>query len=106
MKIRPRVHSGQGWHALNRYWILFLGVLFVCNLSMAQENGNNSASWSGVIINSGCTVDEAFAEAAKCTENVPGAKLVLYDDTIRQIYELEPQTQAAGLLGDSVSVRG
>jgi hypothetical protein len=26
-------------------------------------------SWSGVIFNSGCTPDEAFAEAAKCTEN-------------------------------------
>lgn len=74
---------------------------------MAQENNTgNSGSWSGIIINSGCTLDEAFAEAAKCTEKVPGAKLVLYDDTIRQIYELEPPTQAAAHLGDSVTVRG
>ena len=39
-------------------------LLFVSNLAMAQENSSgNSGSWSGVIINSGCTVDEAFAEA-------------------------------------------
>lgn len=74
---------------------------------MAQQGSTaNSGSWSGVIINSGCTVDEAFAEAAKCTDKLPGAKLVLYDDTIRQIYDLDPQTQAAGRLGDSVTVRG
>lgn len=74
---------------------------------MAQDNsGNNPSSWSGVIINSGCTVDEAFAEVAKCTDSSSGAELVLYDDTIRQIYELEPQAQAAALLGDSVTVHG
>ena len=74
---------------------------------MAQQGSTaNSGSWSGVIINSGCTVDEAFAEAAKCTDKLPGAKLVLYDDTIRQIYDLDPQAQAAGRLGDSVTVRG
>ena len=66
----------------------------------------NLGSWSGVIINGGCTVDEAFAEAAKRTDNVPGAKLVLYDDTIRQIYDLDPATPAAGHLGESVTVRG
>jgi hypothetical protein len=65
-----------------------------------------SVSWSGVIINSGCTVDEAFAEAAKCTEKVPGAKLVLYDDTTRQTYDLDPQAQAQENLGNSVTVEG
>jgi hypothetical protein len=63
-------------------------------------------AWSGIVINSGCTADEAFAEADKCTENTPGAKLVLYDDTTRQIFNLEPQTQAAGHLGDAVTVQG
>ena len=88
-------------------WMLTLALLFVSNLAMAgQDSTTNSGSWSGVIINSGCTVDEAFAEAAKCTEKVPGAKLVLYDDTTRQIYDLDPPTQAAGHLGDSVTVRG
>ncbi len=85
---------------------LSLGLFFVCNLAMAQQDAPNSGVWSGVIINSGCTVDEAFAEAAKCTAAAPDAKLVLYDDTIRQIYDLDLQTQAAGRLGDSVTVRG
>ena len=35
----------------------------------AQKGMANSGTWSGIIINSGCTADEAFAEAAKCTEN-------------------------------------
>ena len=71
-----------------------------------QEKNVNPTSWSGVIINSGCTADEAFAEAAKCLDVTPGAKLVLYDDTTRRIYDLDPQSQAAGHLGDSVTVRG
>lgn len=63
-------------------------------------------AWSGVILNGGCTSDEAFAEAAKCTEDAPGAKLALYDDTTRQLFTLDPQDKAAGHLGDSVTVRG
>ena len=71
-----------------------------------QSDRPKSGTWSGVIINSGCTVDEAFAEAAKCTEKVPGTKLVLYDDTTRQIFDLAPQDKAIGHLGDSITVRG
>jgi hypothetical protein len=64
-------------------------------------------AWSGLIINSGCTPDEAFAESPKCTDNhAPGAGLAFYDDTTRQIFELEPQTQAARYLGASVTVEG
>jgi hypothetical protein len=74
---------------------------------MGQNDLANSGSWSGVIINSGCTPDEAFAESAKCTENRgPAAKLALYDDTIRAVYTLDPQDQAVGHLGDSVTVEG
>jgi hypothetical protein len=91
----------------NRETLALLGLLFVSGLAMAQQDTTvNSGSWSGTVINSGCTADEAFDEAAKCTDNLPGAKLVLYDDTIRQVYDLDPQTQAAGHLGDSVTVRG
>ena len=72
----------------------------------AQNDMHNSTSWSGVIINRGCTPDEAFAEAAKCTEKIPGGKLVLYDDTTRQIFDLDPQDKAFGHLGDSVTVAG
>src|SRR5579872_4638846 len=70
-----------------------------------QADAANPPSWSGVILNSGCTADEAFAEAAKCTEDTPGAKLVLYDDTTRQMFTLDPQDHAAGHLGESVTVR-
>ena len=88
-------------------WLLTMAILFACNLALAgQDSMTNSGSWSGVIINSGCTADEAFAEAAKCTEKVPEAKQVLYDDTTRQIYDLDPQRQALGHLGDSVTVQG
>ena len=84
-----------------------LGLFFASGLAMARQSDNaNSGSRSGVIINS-CSPDEAFAEAAKCTEKgVPGAKLSLYDDTTRQIFILDPQDQAVGHLGDSVTVGG
>src|SRR5579883_921757 len=76
-------------------------------LASAWQQTPMSGSWSGVIINPGCTADEAFAEADKCFENRgPGSKVVLYDDTTRQIFDLEPQGNAASLLGDSVTVHG
>ena len=72
-----------------------------------QQENVSSRSWSGVIINSGCTSDEAFAEAVKRIENRgSAAKLALYDDTTRQIYELAAQDQAARYFGDSVTVEG
>lgn len=77
-----------------------------------QNYAGGAGSWSGVIINSNCTPDEAFAEAAKCTEKTaPGGKLSLYDDTNRSgftrlVFNLDPQTSAAGHLGDSVVVEG
>ena len=93
--------------------ILALALLFAPGIVMAQEPASpqntavTSGTWSGVIINSGCTADEAFAEDAKCTaKDVPGTKLVLYDDTTRQMFVLDPQEPAAGHLGDSVTVSG
>ena len=88
-------------------WIILVACLFAPNLALAaQDSVKTSGSWSGVIINSGCTVDEAFAEAGKCTDNVQGTRLVLYDDTTRQIYDLDPQGQAVGHLGEAVNVHG
>jgi hypothetical protein len=88
--------------------VLVLALLFVANLAMAQQDGTaNFGPWSGVIINSGCTADEAFAEDPKCTaKDVPGTKLVLYDDTTRQMFVLDPQEPAVGHMGDSVTVKG
>jgi hypothetical protein len=90
------------WLALTVIWLsIFSGSMFT------QKTMANSGPWSGIIINADCTPEEAFAEAAKCTENRgPSAKLVLYDDTTRQIFALEPQDQATGHLGDSVTVHG
>jgi len=83
-----------------------LVTLLGAGFSPAGRSQTPGASRSGVIINATCTVDEAFAEAAKCTASTPGARLALYDDTIRQVYALEPQEQAQGHLGDSVTVEG
>jgi peroxiredoxin len=82
-----------------------VALLFAATLTLlGQNNLANSGAWSGVIINGACSVDEAFAESAKCTASAPGATLVLYDDTIRQIYTLDPPATAS--LGDAVAVRG
>ena len=85
-------------------------VVLICGARIVpawQVNNVNPRSWSGVIINGGCTVDEAFAESDKCFKKAgPGAKLSLYDDTIRQIYELDAQDQAALYFGDSVTIEG
>jgi hypothetical protein len=85
-----------------------IALLLVFSVGLAGQSDNpNPGSWSGVIINSNCSPEEAFAEAAKCTQkDVPGAKLALYDDTIRQVYILDPQDQAVGHLGDSVTIGG
>lgn len=94
---------------ITHYGIALTTLLFVSSLTSARQNNNhmtNSGSWSGIIMNSGCTLDEAFAEAAKCTERVPGTKLVLYDDTTRQFFDLDTQAEAGKRLGDSVTVLG
>ena len=58
--------------------IWMVACFFVSGLALAGQNDNaNSGSWSGVIINSNCTADEAFAEAAKCTEGCTGRKTFL-----------------------------
>jgi peroxiredoxin len=88
-------------------WAGAFAILLAASFTLAGQSENtNAASWSGIIINASCSADEAFAEAAKCTAESPGASLALYDDTIRQVYALDPQDQAKGHLGDSVTVQG
>ncbi len=98
----------KNWNMAKRSSMYAAVLLFIANLGVAGRNEMaNSGSWSGVIINSNCGVDEAFAELPECTKKgVPGAKLSLYDDTVRQVYNLDPQEPAAGHEGDSVIVRG
>jgi peroxiredoxin len=88
-------------------WVGAVAILLTATFTLAgQSEGTKTGSWSGVIINASCNADEAFAEAAKCTAETPGTALALYDDTIRQVYALDPQDQAKGRLGDSVTVQG
>jgi peroxiredoxin len=93
---------------MNKYvWACAFAILLAATFALAGQSENTKAgSWSGVIINGSCNADEAFAEAEKCTAETPGAALALYDDTIRQVYALDPQGQAKGHLGDSVTVQG
>ncbi len=88
-------------------WVSVFTILLAATFTLAGQAGEtNVSSWSGVIINASCNADEAFAETAKCTGETPGAPLALYDDTIRQVFALDPQDQAKSHLGDSVTVRG
>ena len=93
---------------MNKRTLASLAAIFLAGtFTLAGQSENTSAgSWSGVIVNNTCNADEAFAEAAKCTAETPGAALALYDDTIRQVYALDPQDQAKNHLGDSVTIEG
>ncbi|HWF13890.1 MAG TPA: redoxin domain-containing protein [Candidatus Acidoferrales bacterium] len=88
---------------------LFAAILVIfsaANMLVAQSEGPKTGAWSGVIVNGTCTPDEAFAEAAKCTDATTGELFALYDDTIRQVYVLDPQDAAKGHMGESVTVQG
>jgi hypothetical protein len=92
-----------------RRGLLFGAIVIFCFAPLAksaQKDMTNPGSWSGIIINSGCTLDQAFAEAEACTKSVPGGPLSFYDDTTRQIFALDPQKAAVGHLGDAVTVHG
>ena len=91
-----------------RFSIRFLAGLFgaaVC--ATAWQGKLNTGSWSGIIINGSCTADEAFAESDKCFERRGSqSRLALYDDTIRLVFDLDAQDQAARYFGESVTVEG
>ncbi len=92
---------------MKRPWLCTLELLLVlAGVAAGQNHTANSGAWSGTIVYSSCDADEAFAESSECTTKAPGAKLALYDDTNRVMYDLEPQAPAAGHLGDSVTIRG
>jgi hypothetical protein len=89
--------------------LLVCAVALFCTVPRVlaeQEKMRDSGSWSGVIINSSCTPEQAFAEAAECTQKMAGGRLSLYDDTTREIFDLDPQEPAAVHLGDIVTVHG
>jgi hypothetical protein len=76
------------------------------NAQAGQNNVTTQGPWSGIIINSSCTQEQAFAEADECVKPSPGGSLSFYDDTTRQIFTLDTQGPAIGHLGDAVTVRG
>jgi hypothetical protein len=88
-------------------WAGAFAIILAATFTLAGRSDNtNTGSWSGLIINGSCNADEAFAEATKCTAEAPSASLALYDDTIRQVFALDPQDQAKGHLGEAVTVQG
>ena len=91
-----------------RLSIRFLaGLLGAAACAAAWQGKVNTGTWSGIIINNGCTADEAFAESDKCFERrSPQSRLALYDDTIRQVFDLDAQDRAARYFGESVTVEG
>jgi hypothetical protein len=90
-----------------RLFFIFIGALSMPVLTLAGQNdATKPGVWSGVIVSSSCNADEAFNESPECFKDVPGAKLALYDDTNRLMYDLEPQQRVTTHLGDTVTVRG
>jgi hypothetical protein len=103
-----RTHSRSRMRIVAKFSLIFALAVF-CMAPVGIGGQNNMASpgsWSGIIINSGCTLDQAFAEAEECTKSVPGGNLSFYDDTTRQMFSLDPQGPAIGYLGDAVTVHG
>jgi len=87
-------------------WILVLFFISSVGLNAQIDNGNFQ-SWPGIIVNNTCTMQESLSELSQCTEEgIPGAKLAIFDDSIRKVYLLDPQDQAKGHLGDYVIVTG
>jgi hypothetical protein len=102
-----RTLSPTKTHMTRRLFFLLAVVLLLAQFAGAEQAAAPSpGSWSGTIVYSSCNADEAFAESPECFKAAPGAKLALYDDTNRVMYDLEPQERAAGHLGDTVTVRG
>ena len=91
---------------MKQAFLYLLAISSVVSQTMGQTITAHSKAWSGTILYSSCNADEAFADSRECMKAAQGAKLSLYDDTNRVMYDLEPQQLAAGHLGDSVNVRG
>src|SRR5436190_3281487 len=90
-----------------RFFLCLVALFPTAAFTMAgQNNVTSSGAWSGVLVSSSCNADEAFAESPECTKNVPGAKLSLYDDTIRiASIELMSIGVAVGQKAPAFSVR-
>jgi len=93
--------------SMAKSFFCLVALFSMASLAVAgQNNARNSGSWSGILVSSSCNADEAFFESPECNKVMPGAKLSLYDDTNRVMYDLEPQDKVVFHLGDTVTVRG
>lgn len=81
-------------------------LFFPLSIAAAQADASKTKAWSGILVSSACNADEAFNESPECFKDVPGAKLALYDDTNRLIYDLNPQDKITAHLGDTITARG
>ncbi len=96
-------------HSASLALALCLGSTVVFGQKTADSGGNSgntAGEWSGMLVSSSCNADEAFNESPECFKNVPDAKIALYDDTNRVMYDLKPQKSVNAKLGDIVTVRG
>lgn len=100
-----------------RYQLPFVTVVLIFALALilfsfpgstsaTQDAAAKPSTWSGILVSSSCNADEAFNESPECFKDVPGAKLALYDDTNRLMYDLNPQEKVTAHLGDTVTVHG
>ena len=100
-----------------RYQLPFVTVVLIFALALilfsfpgstsaTQDAAAKPGTWSGILVSSSCNADEAFNESPECFKDVPGAKLALYDDTNRLMYDLNPQEKVTAHLGDTVTVHG
>jgi len=93
--------------AVSHFFLFLVALSSLASVAMGRQNyTTKSGSWSGIIVSSSCNADEAFNESPECMKDVPGAKLSLYDDTNRVMYDLEPQEKVHARLGETVTVRG
>jgi hypothetical protein len=105
MTFRVKSHS-MIRHSLPSFALIIASLSLASFAVAGQNSATNSGTWSGMLVSSSCNADEAFAESPECTKTLADAKLALYDDTNRMIYNLEPQESVTAKLGDLVTVRG
>ena len=85
---------------------LLLSLIAFLFVSASGISAPTQQAWSGTLVSSACNADEAFNESPACSKSISGAKIALYDDTTRVMYNLDPQEKITAHLGDSVTVRG
>jgi hypothetical protein len=104
--VKARLVCGHR-NSAKRSFVLVFGWLVACTFAMAQEKSiGNSGTWLGIIINGGCTLDEAFAEAGKCTGKCRAGNWFCMTIRPPDLRTRPAERSHRSHLGDSVTVRG